>query len=83
MKYLRDKLGINQDEAAKILRSSRKTISRCETEKIEPKFTLAAHQRFASLIKQKTNVDILSIPGFEYSTSKGQELFELIEKINA
>jgi DNA-binding XRE family transcriptional regulator len=80
MKYLRDKLGINQEEAAKILGSSRKTVSRCETERIEPKFTLAAHQKFANMIKAKTKVDILTIPGFEYSTDKGRELFELIEK---
>ena len=81
MRYLRKKLDLTQGKMADILGISVRTLQYCEAGEIEPKLTVSAMQDFNYLVKEKTKVDILSIPGFEFSTERGRALFEHYEKL--
>ena len=70
LRFLRELLGMTQQELAEFLGVAVSTISRCERGLSELELPFAKWQKLAALVRQRLKVDVIDAPPFELSGSR-------------
>lgn len=74
LKFLRERLGMTQQELAEFLGVAASTISRCERGLSELELSFSKWQKLAALVRQRLGVDLVEAPPFELSGNRVSSL---------